>query len=96
MKTAHSASITMRCYESPSLNTDPLDVISTSCTPMTEAEIIAEGKRRTLKANPWFTEQQWNTWLAYAIGNGARIALTPDGARADYDRPRGASNRYPQ
>ncbi len=51
---------------------------------MTDHELHVEAKRRTQKANPSLTDEQWSTWLAVALSRGASIVLQLDGCRAEY------------
>jgi hypothetical protein len=51
---------------------------------VTDAEIHAEAKRRVQRWTPSITDDQWNRWLADALGRGATIVLQLDGCRAAY------------
>ena len=54
---------------------------------MTDDELHSEAKRRTQKANPQLTDEQWNAWLASSLRAGASIVLQLDGCRAAYPLP---------
>jgi hypothetical protein len=58
----------------------------------TSAELIAEAKRRTQRAMPSLTDEQWSAWIIAVAKRRGRIELTPDGATAHYEvesSPRG-------
>lgn len=54
---------------------------------MTEADILAEGRKRLRASVPWLTDAQFDAWVASARKAGAEFALTPDGCVARYERP---------
>ncbi len=52
---------------------------------MTEADLIAEAKRRLQRTAPSLTEEQVTAWLAYVERHGGQLVLTFDGnCYADY------------
>ena len=83
---ATSAAANLRCYDSPSSNGAPLDLISSSYASPEDVALHAEAKRRVQRSTPSLSDEQWNAWLTQALRAGARIVLTLDGCLAAYPR----------